>query len=52
MLERRPGAYVFIGNGQTSGLHTDTYDFNDEIIPVGVSYLVRLAEAATASTSK
>ncbi|AEQ51241.1 M20 aminoacylase family protein [Pelagibacterium halotolerans] len=46
MLERRPGAYVFIGNGPTSGLHTDTYDFNDEIIPVGVSYLVRLGEAA------
>ena len=50
MLERRPGAYVFIGNGQTSGLHTDTYDFNDRIIPVGVSYLVRLAEAATAAS--
>lgn len=46
MLERRPGAYVFIGNGQTSGLHTDTYDFNDDIIPMGVSYLVRLGEAA------
>jgi amidohydrolase len=49
MLERRPGAYLFIGNGDTSGLHTDTYDFNDAIIPVGVNYLVRLAETATRS---
>ncbi|SDH05169.1 M20 aminoacylase family protein [Pelagibacterium luteolum] len=49
MLERRPGAYVFIGNGETSGLHTDTYDFNDAIIPAGVSYLVKLAETATRS---
>ncbi|WP_338607836.1 M20 aminoacylase family protein [Pelagibacterium nitratireducens] len=52
MLERRPGAYVFIGNGQTSGLHTDTYDFNDEIIPAGVSYLVRLGEAAASGRSR
>lgn len=51
MLERRPGAYVFIGNGQTSGLHTDTYDFNDSIIPIGVSYLVRLGEAAASGRS-
>jgi hippurate hydrolase len=46
MLEKRPGAYIFLGNGDTSELHTDTYDFNDEIIPVGVSYWVRLAESA------
>lgn len=52
MLELRPGAYVFIGNGQTSGLHTDTYDFNDEIIPAGVSYLVRLGEAAASGRSR
>jgi hippurate hydrolase len=46
MLEERPGAYIFIGNGESSELHTDTYDFNDAVIPVGVSYWVRLAERA------
>ena len=46
MLEQRPGAYIFVGNGASSELHTDTYDFNDEIIPIGVSYWVRLAERA------
>jgi amidohydrolase len=48
MLEARPGAYVFLGNGDTSELHTDTYDFNDAVIPVGVSYWVRLAETSLA----
>lgn len=47
MLQARPGAYIFLGNGDTSDLHTDTYDFNDEIIPVGVSYWVRLVEGAS-----
>jgi len=46
MLNARPGAYIFIGNGQSAELHTDTYDFNDEAIPHGVSYWVRLAERA------
>ncbi|WIY53382.1 M20 aminoacylase family protein [Devosia sp. YIM 151766] len=46
MLNERPGAYIFIGNGDSTELHTDTYDFNDEAIPVGVSYWVRLAERA------
>nr|WP_314262018.1 M20 aminoacylase family protein [uncultured Devosia sp.] len=46
MLEERPGAYIFLGNGDSSELHTDTYDFNDEVIPVGVTYWVRLAEKA------
>lgn len=46
MLEERPGAYIFLGNGDSSELHTDTYDFNDAVIPVGVSYWVRLAERA------
>ena len=46
MLNRRPGAYIFLGNGDSTELHTDTYDFNDEAIPVGVSYWVRLAEKA------
>ena len=47
MLEARPGAYVFLGNGPCSELHSDTYDFNDEIIPVGVSYFVKLVENAS-----
>jgi amidohydrolase len=46
MLQSRPGAYVFLGNGDSTGLHTDTYDFNDAIIPVGVSYWARLVEMA------
>jgi hippurate hydrolase len=44
MLNERPGAYIFLGNGDSTELHTDTYDFNDEAIPVGVSYWVRLVE--------
>jgi hippurate hydrolase len=47
MLQARPGAYVFLGNGKSSDLHSDTYDFNDEIIPVGVSYWVKLVETAS-----
>jgi len=46
MLEERPGAFVFIGNGDTAGLHNPAYDFNDEAIPIGCSYWVRLVEGA------
>jgi len=46
MLQARPGAYILVGQGDTAGLHDDKYDFNDEIIPVGVSYWVKLAETA------
>ncbi len=46
MLEQRPGAYVFIGNGDSAGLHSASYDFNDEIIPLGCSYWARLVETA------
>ena len=48
MLHERPGAYIYVGNGDSAGLHHPAYDFNDEAIPVGVSYWVRLAEAALA----
>lgn len=44
MLKERPGAFIFIGNGETAGLHNPAYDFNDEVIPYGVSYWVRLVE--------
>ena len=46
MLEARPGAFIFVGNGNTAGLHHPAYDFNDEVIPIGTSYWVRLAETA------
>ncbi|CCM77546.1 M20 aminoacylase family protein [Rhizobium mesoamericanum] len=44
MLNARPGAFIFIGNGDTAGLHNPAYDFNDETIAHGISYWVRLAE--------
>ncbi len=49
MLEARPGAFIFIGNGEGANLHHPAYDFNDEAIPHGVSYWVKLAEAALAA---
>jgi amidohydrolase len=50
-LERRPGAYIWIGNGGADigrALHAPNYDFNDALLPLGASYWVRLAEAALA----
>jgi hippurate hydrolase len=44
MLEKRPGAYIFVGNGETAGLHHPTYDFSDEAIPHGTSYWAKLVE--------
>ncbi len=44
MLEARPGAFIFIGNGDSAGLHHPAYDFNDEAIPFGASYWAKLAE--------
>ncbi|PYE89048.1 M20 aminoacylase family protein [Phyllobacterium leguminum] len=49
MLEARPGAYIFIGNGETPGLHHPAYDFNDNAIPHGISYWVTLAQEALAA---
>ena len=46
MLEARPGAFIFIGNGASAGLHHPEYDFNDGAIPFGVSYWARLVETA------
>jgi amidohydrolase len=48
MLQERPGAFIWVGNGDSAGLHQPAYDFNDEAIPVGTSYWVRLAETALA----
>ncbi|HKQ94272.1 MAG TPA: M20 aminoacylase family protein [Aestuariivirgaceae bacterium] len=46
MLEARPGAFIFIGNGDTAGVHHPKYDFNDAAIPSGISYWARLVETA------
>jgi hippurate hydrolase len=56
MLQAKPGAYCFIANGDGSHremghgggpcmLHNSSYDFNDDLIPLGATYWVRLAEA-------
>jgi hippurate hydrolase len=55
MLQAKPGAYAFIGNGDGSHrdmhhgggpcmLHNASYDFNDDLIPLGATCWVRLAE--------
>jgi amidohydrolase len=46
MLEARPGAFIFVGNGESAGLHHPSYNFNDEVIPIGTSYWVKLVETA------
>jgi amidohydrolase len=46
MLEARPGAFIFIGNGDSAGLHNAEYDFSDDAIPIGCSYWARLVETA------
>lgn len=46
MLNVRPGAFIFLGNGDTAGLHHPKFDFNDEAIPFGCSYWARIAERA------
>lgn len=56
MLKNKPGCYVFIGNGEGThrdgghglgpcNLHNASYDFNDDLLPIGASYWVNLAEA-------
>ncbi|WP_336486040.1 M20 aminoacylase family protein [Methylobacterium nigriterrae] len=44
MLAHRPGAYIFMGNGDSAGLHHPEYDFNDEAAPYGASLWARLIE--------
>ena len=46
MLQARPGAVIYIGQGETAGLHHPEYDFNDGIIPAGCSYWATLVETA------
>lgn len=49
MLEARPGAFIFVGQGPTAALHHPAYDFNDAIIPVGMSYWAKLVEQRLAA---
>ena len=49
MLEQRPGAFIFCGNGDTAGLHHPAYNFNDEAIVFGTSYWIKLVENSLAA---
>jgi len=47
MLQKKPGCYIWIGNGGSESgclLHNPNYDFNDEILPLGAAYWVKLVE--------
>ncbi len=46
MLEERPGAYIFLGNGDTNVCHHPSYNFDDEAAAVGASFWAKLAETA------
>ena len=46
MLNARPGAYLFLGQGDTPYCHHPEYDFNDAIAPIGASFFARLVERA------
>ncbi|WP_301103376.1 M20 aminoacylase family protein [Propionivibrio sp.] len=55
MLQVKPGCYVWLGNGPGTGgctLHNPHYDFNNDILPLGISYWVRLVESALPVVSK
>ncbi|MGA0542762.1 M20 aminoacylase family protein [Neotabrizicola sp. VNH66] len=45
MLEARPGAYIFLGNGNTAGVHHPAYNFDDNAIPFGASWYAGMAES-------
>jgi len=49
MLEARPGAFIFCGNGNSAGLHHPAYNFNDEAIVYGTSYWIKLVENTLAA---
>ena len=49
MLEQRPGAFIFCGNGDSAGLHHPAYNFNDDAIVFGTSYWVKLVENTLAA---
>ena len=45
MLNERPGAYIFVGNGDTAMVHHPAYNFDDAVIPFGASWYVGMVEA-------
>jgi amidohydrolase len=49
MLEQRPGALIFCGNGDSAGLHHPAYNFNDEALVFGTSYWIKLVENTLAA---
>jgi hippurate hydrolase len=49
MLEARPGAFIFLGNGDSAGLHHPAYNFNDDAIVFGTSYWIKLVESTLAA---
>jgi hippurate hydrolase len=49
MLEARPGAFIFCGNGNSAGLHHPAYDFDDNAIVFGTSYWIKLVENTLAA---
>jgi len=49
MLESRPGAFIFCGNGESAGLHHPAYNFNDDAIVFGTSYWIKLVENTLAA---
>jgi amidohydrolase len=49
MLEQRPGAFIFCGNGDSAGLHHPAYDFSDDAIVYGTSYWIKLVENTLAA---
>ena len=61
MLQHKPGCYVFLGNGDGGhrdtghglgpcNLHNPSYDFNDDLLPIGATYWIELAQAALPTT--
>lgn len=46
LLEKRPGAYLFVGNGDTAGLHHPEFDFDDDTAAAGASFFARIVERA------
>lgn len=46
MLEQKPGTYFFVGNGESAGLHSPDYNFNDKILLPAALFWVRLTEAS------
>ena len=45
MLNARPGAYIFVGNGDTAMVHHPAYNFDDAVIPFGASWYAGMVEA-------